>query len=406
MYGARPVSTDVATEGKKPEPRRGFFALDPLDNRFPMLHGLRVLGILSVVQYHVTLVFAGEQHLPIDGDYAATSLAVFFGMDLFFVLSGFLIGTILLRSLELSGTQNLKRFYIRRIFRTFPSYYVVLAVLALTTHISAEQRAHLPYEAVYLTNFLPLGRDNLVMFWGWSLALEEQFYLTVPLLFYVLWRLRTDAQRVTLLGILWASALVVRFAVYLRGAPWTDIALSKAVYFRTYTRFDTLVCGIALAFVFFRYGDRIAKAIEDPLARALLSLPAMLGVWLLMKPDRFGTDAVQIFHLFAWGTITSIMYFTGLLVFLTGKGAFARAMSHPIFRVVATLGYGIYLIHIPILDYVVVPMAKALDKRGVPMWANWPLSFVVLMILSIALAYVLHVLVEKPTLRIREKLAR
>src|SRR5438270_1220049 len=106
-----------------PEPARmkRFFSLELLDNRYPELHGLRVLAVLSVVQFHVTWVFAGEQYLPLDGGFVAASLSIFFGMDLFFVLSGFLIGSILLRSLEVDGSQQLGRFYLRRALRTFPS---------------------------------------------------------------------------------------------------------------------------------------------------------------------------------------------------------------------------------------------------------------------------------------------
>src|SRR5664279_3647974 len=99
-----------------------FLELDLLDNRYPALHGLRVLAIVSVVQFHVSWVFAGEQGIALDGGFLATSLTIFFGMDLFFMLSGFLIGSILLRSLATAGTQQLQRFYLRRVFRTFPSY--------------------------------------------------------------------------------------------------------------------------------------------------------------------------------------------------------------------------------------------------------------------------------------------
>src|SRR5580704_8666574 len=89
---------------------RGFFDLDLLDNRYPALHGMRVLVILSIVQYHVTLSFTFGHGIPMDQNWAATSLNLWFGMDLFFVLSGFLIGSILLRATE-SGTSNVGRFY-------------------------------------------------------------------------------------------------------------------------------------------------------------------------------------------------------------------------------------------------------------------------------------------------------
>jgi peptidoglycan/LPS O-acetylase OafA/YrhL len=382
-----------------------FVALDLLDNRYPALHGLRVLGIVSVVQFHVTWIFAGEQGITLDHEWVASSLAVFFGMDLFFMLSGFLIGSILLRSIETSGTQNIRRFYIRRVFRTFPSYYVVLLFLIATSTLYPAQKAHLPYEFAYLTNFMPLGRTDVIMFWGWSLGLEEQFYLAVPLLFWLLYRLRDDRARLVMLGLLWASALGVRLYIFLRYGPWTDFTLYGALYFRTITRFDTLVAGIILAVVHQRFREPVARFLAEPRRRAILALPALACLWVLLRPWMFGVQYVQLVHVFAWGTITTLMYFATLLLLLNGDGWFQRWLGAPIFRRVATLGYGVYLVHIPICDRVIVPIAHRLDARHVSKLVLWPASLVVLLALSLALAYVMHVVIEKPSLRIREWLA-
>ncbi|HEY8077459.1 MAG TPA: acyltransferase [Labilithrix sp.] len=380
-------------------------SLELLDNRYPSLHGLRVIAIVSVVQFHVTWIFAGEQGIKLDGDWVASSLTVFFGMDLFFILSGFLIGSILLRSLEKQGTQNLRRFYIRRISRTFPAYYVVLTFLALTVGLTAMQRAHLPWEYVYATNFMSLRREDIVMFWGWSLALEEQFYLTVPLLFFVLHRLRGDRARIALLLAIWLLALVVRIVIYVKRAPWTDLGLYEALYFRPHTRFDTLVCGIVLAYVHNRWRDRITEWLKHPFHRALVAMPSLACLWLLVRPWMFGTKSVQIVHVFAWGTVTSIMYFGWLVLLLHSDGWIQRALSWEGFRKIATLGYGVYLVHIPVCDNLIVPVAHALDRRHWPMAFVWPASLASLMVLSLALGYLLHVVVEKPSLRIRERLA-
>ena len=384
---------------------RRFFGLDLLDNRYPSLHGLRVLAIVSVVQFHVTWVFAGEQNIAIDKDFVASSLSVFFGMDLFFILSGFLIGSILLRSLETSGSQNLGRFYIRRITRTFPLYYLVLTFLALTTRLTASQRAHLPYEYIYATNFLSLLREDIVMFWGWSLALEEQFYLLVPFLFFVLYRLRSFRARVGLLTAIWLAALVIRLVVYFKRGTWTDLALYEALYFRPHTRFDTLIAGIILAFVHRHHGEAITQWLKRPFHRALLALSSLACLWLLLKPGMFGPEHLQLAHVFVWGTVTSIMYFGWLILLLHGEGWIHRALSKDIFRRVATLGYGIYLIHIPLLDHVAVPYARALQARNVPMLFIWPTSLVGLMAASLGVSYVFHVAIEKPALRLRERLA-
>src|SRR5262249_49420971 len=161
----------------------------------------------------------------------------------------------------------------------------------------------------YGTNFLPLDRPQVIMFWGWSLALEEQFYLTVPALFFVLHRLKSDRARIGLLGALWITALVVRLVIFYRHRPWNDFVLYGAVSFRAYTRFDPLVAGILLAFVHDRYGARIAAWLEDPGHRALLALPSLTCLWLLLRPSMFGDEHVQLVHIFAWGTVTSVMYF-------------------------------------------------------------------------------------------------
>lgn len=388
-----------------PSKLRSFFALDLLDNRFPALHGVRFIAIISVVAYHVTWIFMGEQGIKLDPDFFNQSLTVFFGMDLFFVLSGFLIGSILLRSLRKDGTQDLRRFYLRRIFRTFPSYYVVLTVLAVAFPLTAAQKKHLVWEYVYGTNFLPLARGQVIMFWGWSLALEEQFYLTVPLLFFLLHRLRSDRGRIGLLAVMWFAALVVRLVIYSRHRPWDDFILYGAVYFRTYTRFDTLVAGILLSFVHARYGEAIARWLTDPFHRALLALPSLACLWLLLRPTMFGPDQVQLVHIFAWGTVTTIMYFGVVPLLLYSDGAVQRWLSAHFFRRAATLGYGVYLVHIPIIDHLMVPAARALQARNHSMLWVWPAALFSTMVISLALGYLLHVLIEKPSLRLRERFA-
>jgi peptidoglycan/LPS O-acetylase OafA/YrhL len=386
-------------------PAGGFFSLDLLDNRFPVLHGMRVVAIITVVAYHVTWIFMGEQGIKLDELFFAQSLCIFFGMDLFFVLSGFLIGSILLRSMSKSGTQDIGRFYVRRIFRTFPSYYLVLSTLALAFPLTAAQRHHLGWEVLYGTNFLPLNRGQTVMFWGWSLGLEEQFYLTVPLLFFALQRLATVRARLVLLSLVWALALVIRLSIYLRYRPWTDANLYGALYFRTHTRFDPLVAGIIIALVHQRWGKDIAEWLKSPLHRAQIALPGLGLLWVLVRPSLFGFENLQIVHLFAWGTLTSLMYFSLVPLALYTDGWVCRWLSAPYFRRMATLGYGVYLVHIPIIDHVMVPIAKAAQDRHVSMLLVWPAALAATMVLSLAIGYVLHVVVEKPSLRLRERFA-
>jgi peptidoglycan/LPS O-acetylase OafA/YrhL len=386
---------------------RRLFALDLLDNRYPALHGMRVLAILSVVQYHVTSIFTFETKLTMDRSWATTSMSIFFGMDLFFILSGFLIGSILLRSVETAGFINVRRFWLRRAFRTFPLYYVVLTILALTTHLTASQKHHLPWEYFYITNYAPIHREDVIMLWGWSLALEEQFYLAVPLLFYLLAKLRSDSLRLALLGAFWISALVIRLIIFERHPDWSRGIVYDNLYFRTHTRFDTLVAGIMLAYVQQRWHKPIARWFEDPLHRALTALPSLACLWLLLQPAMFGERHALLVHVLSWGTVPSIMYFGWVLLLLNGgAGWVQRALAAGFWRRIATLGYGVYLVHIPLCDRLVAPVAQSLVKRhSWPMATVWPLSVLALFGASLAVSYVCHVVVEKPSLWVRDRVA-
>jgi peptidoglycan/LPS O-acetylase OafA/YrhL len=332
-------------------------------------------------------------------------MTVFFGMDLFFMLSGFLIGSILLRSFDVDGTQRVGRFYLRRVFRTFPPYYVILTLLALTTHLTAAQWHNLPYEYLYATTLIPLTRKESVMFWGWSLALEEQFYLTVPVFMFVLNRLKSDRSRIVVLVCVWAMALVARLAICARHPEWDDFAIHDHIYFRTPTRFDPLVAGILLTFVMARYRDAIRAWLEHPFHRALIALPTLGCLWVLLTPWLFGMSNMRWVHMFAWGSITSVMYFGLLTLLLCTPGPVQNLLSKPIFRRIATLGYGVYLVHIPLCDHVIVPLARALDERHVSLFLVWTLSMVLLCALSLAAAYVMHLLIEKPSLWVRDRVA-
>ena len=99
------------------------------------------------------------------------------------------------------------------------------------------------------------------------------------------------------------------------------------------------------------------------------------------------------------------MYFSLVPLALYTDGWVCRWLSAPYFRRMATLGYGVYLVHIPIIDHVMVPIAKAAQDRHVSMLLVWPAALASTMVLSLVIGYLLHVVVEKPSLRLRERFA-
>lgn len=390
----------------------GFFGLHLLANRFPELHGIRVLAILSVQQLHVTSIMRTHGLLLTRGSvrFALRSLSVSFGMDLFFVLSGFLIGIMLLhatRAGELAGIRGVARFYGRRAFRTFPLYYAVLFALAWLLPFTPIHRENFPYELAYLTNYATDDPDEPVtMPWGWSLCVEEHFYLIVPLLLAGLLYLRTHTARLVALGSLFLSCLVVRLVIFFGHAgPWTDKEHFHVFWIHTHTRYDTLVAGVLLAYVHFHFKDRLKEWLERPAVNASVMALAAASFALLMFPFEIaGPSRFLLLRVLNWGTISSVFYLAVLSLLLHGEGPLKRLLSHRVFLVTGTLGYAAYLVHIPLFERLVIPFLRLFTALRWSFAAVWGVGFAGMVGLSFGLGYVLHLLVEKPALRLRDRL--
>lgn len=100
------------------------------------------------------------------------------------------------------------------------------------------------------------------------------------------------------------------------------------------------------------------------------------------------------------------MYLPLLLVVMNHDGALTRLLSRPAFLKVATLGYGIYLWHIPVLEGLVLPLTKRLSALGAAPPVIWVATLAVLLVVTTGVAYLAHLLVEKPALRLRDRWAR
>lgn len=376
------------------------FRLSLLSNQYPVLHGLRVLAIISVVQVHLSTEAALRGYLPNTHLLYQISQRIWFGMDLFFILSGFLIGNILLIGAERGGASVLK-FYGRRSFRIIPLYYVVLTALALIGPLDDPlKRAQLWREYAYLTNYSDTG--HVVMFWGWSLCVEEHFYILVPFLVKALTALKTHAQRLGMLMALWVGCVVIRFAIAYSGTLGHDTAsYFHGLYIPTHTRFDTLVAGIAMAYVLRTWEPQLRAALARPAVRNASLALTVLSFGALLMPLSKG----PVWTLLATGTVTSIAWINLLLyLMLSPPSAAGRALGSRKFLYVATLGYGVYLIHMPLVLAVGVPMFVRAHRSGMNVLASFVLGVGGAFGASLMLAYVLHLLIEKPALLARDKL--
>ena len=159
----------------------------------------------------------------------------FLGVDLFFVISGFLIVTLLLRERRQTGAISLRRFYARRFLRIFPAYYAMLALVAATAFVRHQGapnpiRDDLPFAIFYISNLVPM---HSLLSITWSLSAEEQFYCIVPSLE------KYAGRAFTLL-------LALAYVVVTLPAFWLWAALPLPDFFRQ-TTFGPILLGVLLA---------------------------------------------------------------------------------------------------------------------------------------------------------------
>ena len=205
-----------------------------MTSRNQSLDVLRGIAVLLVIVSH----YSGTLPRP-----SALLETGWVGVDLFFVLSGFLISGLLFSEFEKTGTINLKRFWIRRGFKIYPPFYALIGLTALVALVRTRQLPHqLIWEATFLQNYFS-------RFWPhtWSLAVEEHFYFSLPLLFLLLMLIGKGkpnpfrAIPIISLG-LCLLCLYLRILALRHGGDWGHIA------FPTHLRMDALFAGVTLGY--------------------------------------------------------------------------------------------------------------------------------------------------------------
>lgn len=306
---------------------RKAYALDApgAGGQIRQIDGLRGIAVLAVVVYHF---------MP------ASLSGGFVGVDIFFVISGFLIGSILWRELTTHGTISLGAFFLRRIRRLAPAYFVMAAVTATVAYFVL-----LPFEfrefgksliasVAYLSNvhffreagYFDIASENKVLLHTWSLAVEEQFYIALPLLFLLLrWRR----------GIL-AGALVAVFVASLAACIVLTPRAPTATFYLFPFRAWELLAGVLLA---------IAFAERD--------LSARYGAWVSWFGIGFIVAALVLIrpgHGFpGYQVLLPIIGTTMLIANMRDRNAVNAALAWPPLVFVGLISYSLYLWHWPVL---------------------------------------------------------
>lgn len=356
-------------------------ALPQASARFGSLDGLRCLAIVPVVWHHAT------PH-PYDGVLGRGPL----GVDLFFVISGFLITTLLLREREKSGAIALRSFYVRRSLRIFPLYYLVLGAFVLHAVVFREHgpvRDHflrsVPTYATYTSNwFGDTDVPHAIVFsFAWSLATEEQFYLVWPWVLvatgWVLGR-ASRAGSLALPGLFMVGLFVVDQATERR---WTEPLLAASpLAMRMLRSISTPIC----------LGSLLALGLGWPPTRAVLG--ALLG---RRASAPLALGALVLIAVYAWPLLHAHLAMTALVgaCVIRPDHGLRGPLEHRAVAHVGLVSYGVYLVNVP----VIVATRRLLG----PASESTPLVFVVGLLATVALATLLFRLVETPFLRLRDR---
>ena len=334
-------------------------------HRNESLDVLRCVAVLLVVGYH----------LPY---YTLWSRIGWIGVDLFFVLSGFLISGLLFQEYKDTGTLNIKRFLIRRALKIYPAFYLLMVLVTCLflldrSTVSTEQLAASWF---FVQNYFPGAKISIILGHTWSLAVEEHFYLLLPAIFMAQIAIfpRRDPFRLTpvLFLAIAASCLAFRYLTL----PLYHLA------WMTHMRIDALFAGVALGY-FYHFRRSVFEKLTGHYALALafvLCLPAAL------LDGR--TRAMQTLGL--TGLLVGFSFLVAWSVVRTPKSSAGRVLS----RCGAKVGfysYSIYLWHTIVLNaFQFHPSLSA---------AKFWIYLAITIVAGIAMAH----LIELPYMALRER---
>lgn len=320
----------------------------------PALDGLRAVAVLAVMLYHGQVTWARGG---------------FLGVDLFFVLSGYLITTLLLSERARRGTINLGRFWARRARRLLPALFLVLLAVSLYSGLIARpsQRNGLRLDALstlgYVANWrLALGHESYFAQYSdpsplrhmWSLGIEEQYYLLFPGML-LLWLAWTAGRRTLLQVVLLAGAVASALAMVLIYDPQLD---PSRAYYGTDTRAQALLVGAALAVWAMGHPAGQGNRVYLRAGVAKLRLPgwgtlAVAGMAAFVALVALARDLSP--WLYRGGFLLTAVACAGLIigsVRAPAGGWISRGLSWSPLRATGVISYGLYLWHWPL--YVVL----------------------------------------------------
>lgn len=315
--------------------------------RIPELDGLRGVAILLVLLYHyIACYVAKDVGQGLLGTFLRPFDIGWCGVDLFFVLSGFLIGGILL---DARGSRNyFQVFYTRRVCRIFPVYFGFLLVVSAASVVGIDPAIPWKFSTLFLQNFWlaahnDVWRSTLVMNPTWSLAVEEQFYLTLPAL---IWFLPPRHLPKVLAGGILAAPLI-RTALFL-WVPGSEVS----TYVLLPCRMDALLIGVATAWALRLPGaQEFLRSRRSELWTAIEVLTVVSALYFLR-----GTQNSLLMNLVLYDSL-ALLFACFIVAALIDNGV-RKALNTGWLKGLGTIAYGTYLIHVLVVQVFILEFPR------------------------------------------------
>jgi peptidoglycan/LPS O-acetylase OafA/YrhL len=345
---------------------------------------LRCVAVVTVMLHH-------------SGDSTFFTRVGWTGVDLFFVLSGFLISGLLFSEYKKRKSIDIKRFFIRRGLKIYPAFYTFLLAtgvageLAFHAHANSAQYLH---EVFFIMNYKRGVWDHT-----WTLAVEEQFYIFLPLFLLILRKAssrREDPFRL----IPWAAGVIALLCPLFRaGSVYLGAPNFHMAYTASHDRMDALFAGVLIGYLY-HFRPAILEDLMRPIAnRVALVLASAL---LLSSAYFYGRDN-EFFATFGYSFI--YLGFTGILLLslyvrgiLSGRAASLLERAGSVAAFIGMYSYSIYLWHSPVEAWL-----PGLSRRMLGFPSGRPGRFVVYFVGALVIGIVMSKVVEFPILRLRDR---
>lgn len=333
-----------------------------MQGRIFYLDVLRALAIMLVFTGHTVLSYGAPAHLaPLQFGGS--------GVDLFFMLSGWLIGSQLFSEQEKFGNIDIKRFWFRRWMRTMPAYFVVLFLTLCQLYVTKDTVANpIPYFFFVQNYFYPMEYFTI----SWSLSVEEQFYLVIAPLIVFLAYFRTKYQTLVLLILLLLPSLFRLLGWY-------------TTLYQTHVRWDCCLMGVLLAHIYYNHNSIWLSAKR-------FMLPLLIT----------GVVCYLLFFLFKWykpfpgytnpSILILSLVFACLVFYAVNNPIKSKPKGYTLIMHISTRSYSLYLLH---------PEALALAKRFIHD-SHFIIYYSFALLISLVVAEILYRVIELPFIAKRD----